>query len=229
MINVKLANLKEQLMINMTDYQGMIFDFDGTLVDSMGLWHEIDILYLGRRNIDCPPNLSQSIAGMSFSETAEYFKARFDLPDDVNTIQQEWIDMSHDLYLSEIPFKQGALEFIKHLKVQGIPMALATSNNRLTTEAYFKKHRILSYFETLCFTNEVGVGKPDPAVFLKAAEIMNLSPERCLAFEDTPQGLMSAKNAGMTAVCVKDPYQDRQQVLSIADYFTDDYIRFERL
>ncbi|MDO4287965.1 MAG: HAD family phosphatase [Eubacterium sp.] len=216
-------------MINFNQYQAAIFDFDGTLVDSMGLWHQIDIQYLGKRNITCPPDLSRHIAGMSFSETAQYVKNRFQLPEDIDAIQREWIAMSHHIYLSDIAFKPGALEFIKKLKAAGMPLAIATSNNRMTTEAYLDQHQLLQDFGALCFTGEVGVGKPDPAVFLAAARALGVSPEACIVFEDTFEGLTGAKNAAMTAVAVADSFQDAQRVKSIADFYTEDFISFERL
>ena len=85
-------------MKNIEDYRAVIFDFDGTLVDSMGLWHSIDHIYLERHHKVCPETLPYEIAGKSFTETAEYFKERFALEDTIEDIKAEWVAMSHEEY-----------------------------------------------------------------------------------------------------------------------------------
>ncbi|MEG0376980.1 MAG: HAD family phosphatase [Eubacterium sp.] len=209
-------------MMNIYNYKGAIFDFDGTLVDSMDLWHEIDIAYLKRHGKLCPDDLPYEIAGKSFNETADYFKKRFDIPDSVEHIMEEWTTMSHDTYLLQIDFKPGALNLLKSLHQNGTKLAIATSNNRMTTEAYFKKHNAYNLFESMCFTGEVGKGKPDPSVFLEAARCLGASPNDCLAFEDTLEGVQAAKAAGMDTIAVADLWQGTQ--LEKIKILADDYI-----
>lgn len=194
-------------MKNIQDYKAVIFDFDGTLVDSMGLWHSIDHIYLERHNKSCPENLPYEIAGKSFTETAEYFKKRFDISDSVEDIKAEWVKMSHEAYLNQVHFKPGALDFIRNLHRRRQKIAMATSNNRETTEAFLQKHNVLSYFDALCFTTEVGAGKPDPAVFNQASRLLALPPEDCLVFEDTLEGVQAARTAGMDVIAVADLWQ----------------------
>ncbi len=91
-----------------------IFDMDGTLVDSMWLWKTIDIDYLAKHNLELPEDLQESIEGMSFSETAAYFKKRFVIEDDVETIKEEWNTMAADYYQNKVPLKENVLEFIQH-------------------------------------------------------------------------------------------------------------------
>jgi len=129
--------------------KAIIFDFDGTLVDSMGLWHEIDVKYLGKRGFDCPNDLSNKISGKSFTETAHYFKNRFKLPDSVDTIKSEWDAMSREAILSEIAFKPGALAFLSWVFEHDIPMAIATSNTRSTLERFLPHYGIDHYFHSL--------------------------------------------------------------------------------
>ena len=78
--------------------KAVIFDLDGTLVDSMWMWREIDIEYLAGFGIELPDDLQKSISGMSFSETAEYFKDRFGIKDDTDTIKKRWNEMAWDMY-----------------------------------------------------------------------------------------------------------------------------------
>ncbi|KNZ42784.1 HAD family hydrolase [Acetobacterium bakii] len=187
--------------------QAIIFDFDGTLVDSMGLWHLIDIEYLGKRGLTCPNDLSTEISGKSFTETAHYFKKRFSLPDSIEAIKFEWDTMSRENILSKIDFKPGALAFLSWLFTHHIPMAIATSNTRSTLELFLPHYGIAHYFHSLHFTCEVGMGKPSPDVFLAAAKSLAVSPENCLVFEDTLEGIHGALAAGMRVISVDDKYQ----------------------
>ena len=94
--------------MKLSEIKGVIFDLDGTLVDSMWMWKAIDIEYLGKRGLDCPEDLQKKIEGMSFSETAVYFKERFHLPDSLEEIKAEWTRMSLDKYENQVPLKPGA-------------------------------------------------------------------------------------------------------------------------
>ena len=97
------------------DADAVLFDLDGTLVDSMWMWKEIDIEYLGRFGYTCPPDLQKIIEGMSFSETAEYFKSRFRIPDSIDEIKAAWIQMSIEKYRNEVTLKPGALRLLQYL------------------------------------------------------------------------------------------------------------------
>ena len=109
--------------------KAVIFDLDGTLVDSMWMWEDIDIDYLG---------LQKAIEGMSFTETAVYFKERFGLPDSIEEIKEAWIAMSLEKYEKEVPLKPGAREFLEELAARGIPAGIATSNGREMVSAVLK-------------------------------------------------------------------------------------------
>ena len=94
--------------------KAMLFDLDGTLVDSMWMWEAIDIEFLGAYGYECPDDIQRAIEGMSFSETAVYFKERFDLPLSLDEIKAVWTRMSIDKYRHEVPLKPGVLEFLKY-------------------------------------------------------------------------------------------------------------------
>lgn len=216
-------------MKNIEDYKAVIFDFDGTLVDSMGLWHSIDHIYLERHHKVCPETLPYEIAGKSFTETAEYFKERFELEDSIEHIKAEWVAMSHEEYLNHVHFKPGALRLIRDLHSRRQRIAIATSNNRETTEAFLQKHNVLSYFDILCFTTEVGAGKPNPAVFNQAAHLLSLPADDCLVFEDTLEGIQAAKAAGMDVIAVADLWQGDHlvKIKNLADGFIQDFTDLE--
>ena len=188
--------------------KAVIFDLDGTLVDSMWIWKDIDIEYLKKHNFPLPDDLQKNIEGMSFTETANYFKARFSIPDDVETIKAEWVLMAEDYYSRRIAMKKGALEFVQALNDKGIPVGIGTSNSRELALMVLRQHGLEMYISELVTSCEVPQGKPAPDVFLKVAELLNVAPEDCLVFEDTHAGVLAALAAGMQVIAVKDASSD---------------------
>lgn len=166
--------------------KAVLFDLDGTLVDSMWMWGAIDVEYLGRHGLEVPAGLQQAIEGMSFSETAIYFKERFCLPDSLDVIKADWISMSREKYAHEVPLKPGAREFLEYLKAHGIKAGIATSNGRELLDAVVEGQKMTPYFQCLMTSCEAGAGKPAPDIYLKVAAELGVAPEDCLVFEDTP-------------------------------------------
>ena len=206
--------------------KAFLFDLDGTLVDSMWMWKAIDIEYLGRFGLSCPPDLQKAIEGMSFSETAIYFKERFSIPDSTDEIKAEWTRMSIDKYRTQVPLKKGAGEFLQSLKERQIPMGIATSNGRHIVDAVLTALKIDGFFSNITTGCEVAMGKPAPDIYLKVAKELGASPETCLVFEDVPAGIQAGKAAGMTVVAVEDPFSRkmRREKEELADYFISDFL-----
>ena len=203
----------------------VIFDLDGTLVDSMWMWKAIDIEYLGRYGYECPPLLQKEIEGMSFSETAVYFKEQFAIPDSIEEIKQAWVEMSIEKYRCEVPLKSGVRPFLELLRDKNISMGIATSNGREMVDAVLNSLGIASFFQVIATACEVSAGKPAPDIYLNVAERLGICPEQCMVFEDVPAGILAGKAAGMTVCAVKDDFSDemREEKLRLADYYIDDY------
>jgi len=203
------------------DIDAVIFDLDGTLVDSMWMWRSIDIEYLGRYGLDMPQDLQSCIEGMSFSETAVYFKERFGLTDSLEQIKKDWNQMAWEKYRDEVPVKEGVLELLQHLKQEKIPAGIATSNSRELVDLIVEKHGIQEYFTSIRTSCEVDKGKPSPDIYLLVAKDLGVECERCLVFEDVIQGVMAGKNANMKVCAVHDDYSARMeaQKRELADYF----------
>lgn len=209
----------------MSRFKAVIFDLDGTLLDSMWLWREIDIEYLGGFGIDIPYDLQKSIEGKSFAETAIYFKERFGIHDTAEQIMSYWNKMAMSKYCNKVMLKPGAKEFIIELQNKDIKLGIATSNSRELTEAALKSKDIYKFFEAVVTGGDVKFGKPNPEVYLKAAELLNMQPKDCFVFEDVPQGILAGKNAGMTTCAVDDEYSRifLKEKKMLADYFVTDY------
>ena len=214
--------MKHRMMENK---DAVIFDLDGTLVDSMWIWREIDIEYLGRFGIALPEGLQSEIEGMSFSETAEYFKKRFEIPDSIEQMKSDWNQMAWDKYMNEVPLKPGIKEFLDGCRVNGIKLGIATSNSRELVENVARVHNLHNYFSCIMTGCDVNRGKPAPDIYLAVAGELGVAPERSLVFEDIVPGIQAGKSAGMEVCAVEDEYSVhvREEKIKLADYYIEDY------
>lgn len=205
--------------------KAMIFDLDGTLVDSMWMWYDIDVEYLARFDITIPKGLQADIEGMSFSETAVYFKERFNIPDSIDTIKSDWNQMAWDKYTHEVPMKEGASEFIRECRKRGILLGIATSNSRELVENIIAVHGMKNDFACIMTGCDVEHGKPAPDIYLAVAKSLNVEPGDCLVFEDIIPGILAGKRAGMEVCAIEDDYSlyQLEEKAALADYFIKDY------
>lgn len=205
--------------------KAVIFDLDGTLVDSMWMWKSIDEDFLKRYGYTSPKDLQKAVEGMSFSETAGYFKERFSLPMTTEEIKKIWTEMSLEKYRSQVPLKPGAEAFLQHIKALGLQCGIATSNGRELVDEVIEALQIGTYFQVVTTACEVAAGKPEPDIYLKVADTLGVAPEDCLVFEDVPAGILAGKRAGMTVCAVEDEFSVdmREEKHSLADYYIRDY------
>ena len=203
------------------DIDAVIFDVDGTIADSMWMWKQIDIEYLGRFGIELPKNLQKNIEGMSFHETAVYFKEHFQIPDDIEKMMSDWNEMAAHKYRYEIPLKKGVREFLNICKKKNIAMGIATSNSVELLNYFLKAHELHNYFEVVITGSDGLRGKPAPDMYLEAAKRLSVKPEKCLVFEDIMPGILAGKRAGMRVCAVDDIYSNdiTDKKIEEADYF----------
>lgn len=209
------------------DKKAVIFDLDGTMVDSMWVWADIDIKYLGDLGYEVPPEMKRIIEGMSFTEVAVYFKEKFHIKESIEEIKQIWQDMAMYRYCHEVELKPGLKEFLLYLKEQGILMGVASSNDRGLIEAVLKSHEIDGFLQCIITSCDVKKGKPEPDVYLEAARQLGVSPENCLVFEDIVSGIQAGLNAGMKVCAVRDEdsmAQDEEK-RQLADYYIESYVQ----
>lgn len=207
------------------DKKAVLFDLDGTLVDSMWVWSQIDIDYLGRHGLAVPEGLQQDVEGMGFTEVAIYFKERFHIEDSVEDIKKSWQDMAMEQYRNQVPLKPGSENFLKYLKSHGFKTAVASSNSLPLIEAALIGHGVREYFDAIITSCDVKKGKPAPDVYLEAARQLCTEPSACLVFEDIVPGIMAGKAAGMEVCAVHDKYSvfQEKEKRTCADYYIESY------
>ena len=206
--------------------KAVIFDMDGSLIDSMWIWPEVDKEYVQKYHLTLPEDFHKAIEGKSYTETAAYFVDMFpSLHKTVEEVQAEWTNMTMELYKTKVYLKPGAREFLNKMKEQDVLLGIATSNGRTLAETALKALKIESYFASVRTACEVASGKPSPDVYLKVAEDLQMKPENCLVFEDIPNGIRAGKNAGMEVCAVDDAFSRplTEEKKMLADYFIHDY------
>ncbi|OOM79770.1 phosphorylated carbohydrates phosphatase [Clostridium puniceum] len=205
----------------LADIKGTIFDLDGTLVDSMWVWSQIDVDYLKTKGHSMPEDLRNEISHLSFSQTAVYFKERFNLADSTEEILDDWHKMAFNHYSNNVKLKLGVKDFLNHLKSSDIKIGLATSNSVPLLEACLKNNHIYDYFDSITTTDEVSNGKNCPDVYLLAADKLGIRPKDCLVFEDILPAIKGAKAANMKVIAVKDDecLNSKEELLKYADKY----------
>ena len=182
------------------------FDLDGTLIDSNGIWLEIDRAFLAKRRLAYTRAYSDVVARLPYREAATYTKACFDLPESVDEIVQSWSDMAYEAYCTTIPLKPFVLEYLTLLHRRQEPMGIVTSCMDHLCSAVLERTGIRPLFSSITTARETPDGKRSPDLFLLAAKKAGVEPRQCIVFEDSPSACESARNAGMQVIGVYDPF-----------------------
>ncbi|MBN2461234.1 MAG: HAD family phosphatase [Candidatus Cloacimonetes bacterium] len=201
--------------------QAVIFDLDGTLIDSMGVWDQVDKQFLGKRNIKVPADLFKEIkSGNSYREIALYFKKRFNLPESVEEIMTEWTEMVSFYYRNVVLPKPGVFELLDYIREHNVRLGLGTSNCLSLTEAVLQRNRLNGYFQSIVVGCTEIRGKPYPDIFLQVAAELRTEPENCLVVEDVLVGIQAAQAAGMKVAAIYDDFSESDQLVirTLADF-----------
>ena len=200
----------------------VFFDLDGTLLDSMGVWTQIDVDFLSKRGLPMPEDYLEAIVPLGFRATAEYTIRRFQLSETPEALMQEWHGMAVDAYTHHVPLKKGARPLLNRMKEKGYRLAVASASSKELVMPCLKRNGILDFFDRIITVSEDGYGKNEPEFWTEAAGLLETEPKDCLLFDDAAAALLAAGKAGMTTVGVFDrqtPGQDA--VRSAGDFYTN--------
>ena len=183
----------------------IIFDMDGTLLDSLSVWADSDREFINGQGQDYDPVHSLAMKKMHFYSACEYLVRTFSLPFTPEETGQRILEIVEKRYLTDIPLKDGAEKFLEAAHSAGIRMCVATSNKKSLAEGALQGLGIMKYMEFVLTSDEVGCGKESPMIFLRAAEMLGGTPAETVVFEDSIHAVLSAKEAGFRVVGVYDP------------------------
>lgn len=209
----------------MLDFKGAIFDLDGTIIDSLSVWEDIDRKFFEKRNIIMPLDYISKVNSMSFEDSVIYTIERFNLKESKEDIIRELNEMVIYEYSYNIKLKPNVKEYLRKLKKNNIKIGLATMSSKDLYEPVLKNNKIYDYFDTFTTIKEVGKDKNHPDVYLLAAKRLGLNPCECIGFEDILIGINTLKKAGFKTIGVYDKYsvENLEEIKRSCDKFINDF------
>lgn len=205
--------------------RGIIWDIDGTLIDSMPIWDQLGARYLRKNGIEPEKGLSGILFPMTIGEGVHYLKTKYQLPFPEEEIRKGLMDIFGDFYRQEVPLKRGADLLLKKIADAGIPMVLATIGDQELEEAALQRLGIWKYFRRMFLCEDYHTTKKEAVIYQKAAQYLGLYPVETLVVEDTYQAVHSAHQAGFAVAAVEDfsSTEWKTKIMEEADVYLQDF------
>jgi HAD superfamily hydrolase (TIGR01509 family) len=207
--------------------EAVIFDLDGVLVDSEHVWDEVREELARERGGRWHDRAQADMMGMSSVEWSRYMHDVIGLAESPEEIDAEVVRRMQARYAEELPLVEGGVEAVRRLAAD-FRLGLASSSNRPIIAAVLEQAGIAELFQATVSSEEVARGKPAPDVYLETARRLGVPPERCVAIEDSANGIRSASAAGMRTVAIPNRrYPPPVEVLAVADVVLDSISKLE--
>lgn len=209
-IEIQLDNLLDNV-------KAVVFDFDGTLVDSHEVWELVDKALFDHLGLVQPPDYIEKIAGKRLVEIATYIIEHFQLQDvSLETVLNFWEENYMYHFFNSVQFIDGADEFLSYLASKNIAIGIATASTHQIVNCFFSNYpEIRSLITSVITSEDVVHSKPAPDVFLKCFENLGVHPNEGIIFEDSLVGLSAASKTGSKVVCIlshPDNYEQKKEM-----------------
>ena len=201
-----------------------IFDFDGTLFDSMAIWDSVGEIYLRSLGKEPRPSMREDVRALSLYQSACYFQKEYDLSLPVEQIMTGINQTIEHFYIHEVLPKPGVVDFLERMKKAEISMCIATASDRYQIEAALSRCGMEHYFDAIFTCSEVGHGKDEPVIFQKAMDHFSSDRSTTVVFEDAIHAVQTAKEDGFSVVAVFDNSEKRQtEIRNLSDCYIEDF------
>ena len=184
--------------------KAILFDADGTLMDSIASWRKALTIVLSRRGYPYSEEDFQTLIPLTTKEGGAYLKDKYGFHQTGDEIAAEYLGLVESFYATEVELKKGARKVLEYYDSKGIPMAIVTSSERILIEAACKRHGISQYFQGLYIGSERGTSKRQPDIFVNTAKALGAEPAETLVYEDSDYAIETAVNAGFKVIKVID-------------------------
>ena len=186
-------------------FQAVIFDLDGTLVDSEGHALRVGQSVFAEYGLELPEATFRNMIGYDFQHARRALREAFPETVPFDEIDRLWRERSKaEFHRYGIPLRPQVTEVLEAITAKGLPMAIATASRREVARLKIRKSGLGRYFQAVITREDVTIAKPSPEAYFRAAEALDLAPSACLAFEDSDPGTQAARAAGMTVVQIPD-------------------------
>lgn len=197
--------LRNIALANADTIRAAIFDFDGTLLDSLGVWDDIDKRSFAKRGMSVPSIFADTTAAMNPHQIADYVIEHCGFTDSPETLMQEWSDMAFDAYANQLPLKKGAYDYVHYLHASKVKLLLVTTLSQRLCLPALTRVGIADCFDFLqCGEDLPEAGKHSSRIYLDLASQFHIAPNNFAVFEDSHVALRSAQQAGMQTYGVVD-------------------------
>lgn len=204
--------------------QGMIFDFDGTLFDSMFIWDAAGENYLRSLGKEPMEDLQSVLKPMSLYQSAAYLKEQYGIPLSVEDIMGGINRTVEAFYLDMVMPKPGVVDLLEELSRRGIRMCIATATDRYQVEAALERCGMRRFFSGIFTCTEVGSGKDQPLIFRRAMAHLGTNRSNTLVVEDAWHAIRTAKKDSFLVAAVYDAHESMQgSIREAADIYLKDY------
>ncbi|MCB8963982.1 MAG: beta-phosphoglucomutase family hydrolase [Bacteroidales bacterium] len=217
-------------MINLMEYRAVIFDMDGVIVDNQNYHLSSWEMFCAKYNFDCNINtFSAQYFGKSNHEILTSLSGKALTPQETYKLGEEKEEIYRQLYRDEIKPLAGLIDLLKLLKANRIPTAIASSAPTSNVDFVVDSLKIREYFDVIVDVSMVRNAKPDPEIYLKAAERLNVEPSGCLVFEDSHSGIKAALNAGMQVIGLATTHRKEELEPSIPKAYSFEELLQEKI
>lgn len=204
--------------------KGAIFDFDGTLFDSMYIWATMGETYLRSIGLEPRENLNEKFKTLSLYTAALYYQTEYGVTLSVQEIMNGINSLAEIHYREKVIPKPGIPQFLADLKEKGVRMCIATASDKYLIEAALQRCGISQYFSEIFTCTSVGHGKDEPVIYRKALEHLGTKKCETVVFEDSLHAVKTAKNDGFTVSAVFDTYEKEQDAVKrLSDFYITDF------
>lgn len=207
-------------------FKGVIFDLDGTILDTKSEWDSLGKNYLISKDIKPEKDIDKILIDMTLKEAGEYFIERYNVKLTVNEIVNEVNSFIEDKYINKFQLKPGVTQYLKKLKSENKKMCVATATEPSLVLAALKRLGVNEYFKFILTCDDVGYSKRYPNIYNESALKLGLEKESVIVYEDTLSCIETAKNAGFNVVGI---YHSKEHKMKIEEIIEKSISGFEEL
>jgi|SRR5579864_8185126 len=185
-------------------FQAVIFDLDGVLADSEPWWNEIDAKLLAQYGASYSGQYHREVLGVSYRFAIEFYKKAFGISASADEMMRRRGEIATEFFANRVGIFPQTKEVLQKLRQINLPLAVATSSVGASARPFLDRHQLMSFFEVVVTGDEIQRGKPEPDIYLRAAEKLDVAADACLVIEDSLSGIGAAKAAKMRVAAIPD-------------------------